>query len=224
MKGVEKFMSKFSKWLDNYWYHYKWHTIIVSFFLIIGIISTVQIFNKESYDAYVMYVGGEEIPDTKYYDILQSLKAVSSDYDEDKKHTINFGKLAFVSDPENNMASTINSPTVQFLSNLVVQPYYIYLMDVEVYKLYEDSGVFVPISELFNDVPQEWYYDDTAVYFDKTDYANSFAGVDGLGENTLLVMKIIPYFSSKRVTAAERESYENHLDMLKNILSYRKNG
>ena len=98
------------------------------------------------------------------------------------------------------------------------------MMDVEVYKLYEDSGVFVPISELFNDVPEEWYYDDTAIYFDKTDYANSFAGVDGLGENTLLVMKIIPYASSKRVAAAERESYENHLDMLKNILSYRKNG
>ena len=217
-------MSKFLKWLDNYWYHYKWPTIIVAFFLIIGTISIVQLANKETYDAYVMYVGGEEIPDTKYYDILQSLKAVSSDYDEDKKHTINFGKLAFVSDPENNMASTINSPTVQFLSNLVVQPYYIYLMDVEVYKLYQDSGVFVPISELFNDVPEEWYYDDTAVYFDKTDYANSFAGVDNLGENTLLVMKIIPYASSKRVAAAEREAYENHLDMLKNILSYRKNG
>ncbi|MBE6666472.1 MAG: hypothetical protein E7603_09715 [Ruminococcaceae bacterium] len=217
-------MSKFLKWLDNYWYHYKWHTIIVAFFLIIGIISTVQIFNRETYDAYVMYVGGEEIPDTKYYDIMQSLKAVSSDYDGNKEHKINFGKMAFISDPENNMASTINSPTVQFLSNLVVQPYYIYLMDVEVYKLYKDSGVFVPISELMTDVPEDWYYDETAVYFDKTDYANSFAGVDKLGENTLLVIKIMPYASSKRVAAAERTSYENHLDMLKNILSYRKNG
>ena len=43
-------MSKFLKWLDNYWYHYKWHTIIVAFFLIIGIISTVQIFNRETYE------------------------------------------------------------------------------------------------------------------------------------------------------------------------------
>ena len=217
-------MSKFLKWLDNYWYHYKWHTIIISFFLIIGIISTVQIFNKKTYDAYVMYVGGEEIPDTKYYDILQSLKAVSSDYDGDKEQNINFSKMAFISDPENNMASTVNTPTVQFLSNLVVQPYYIYLMDVEVYKLYEDAGVFVPISELYTDIPEDWFYDETAVYFDKTDYANSFPGVDDLGENTLLVMKIVPYSSSKRVAAAERQSYENHLDMLKNILSYRKNG
>ena len=217
-------MSKFLKWLDNYWYHYKWHTIIVTFFLVIGIISTVQIFNKESYDAYVMYVGGQDIPDTQYYDILQSLKAVSSDYDANKEHKINFAKSAFISDPENNMASMINAPTIQNLSTLVVQPYYIYLMDVEVYKLYKDSGVFYSISKIIKDVPEDWYYDETAVYFDKTDYANSFAGVDDLGENTLLVIKIIPPVPSKRVAKAEQEAYENHLDMLKNILSYRKNG
>ena len=217
-------MSKFLKWLDNYWYHYKWHTIIVSFFLIIGTISMVQIFNREKYDAYVMYVGDKAIPDTQYHDIMQSLKEVSSDYDGDKKHTINFSQTAFITDPENNLASSINASAIQYLSNLVVQPYYIYLMDVEVYKLYKDSGVFVPISEIVSDLPEEWYYDDTAVYFDKTDYANSFAGVDNLGENTLLVIKIMPYASSKRVAAQERQAYDNHLDMLKNILSYRKNG
>ena len=97
-------------------------------------------------------------------------------------------------------------------------------MDVEVYKLYKDSGIFVPISEIVSDLPEEWYYDDTAVYFDRTDYANSFVGVDNLGENTLLVIKIMPYSSSKRVASQERRAYDNHLDMLKNILSYRKNG
>jgi hypothetical protein len=48
--------------------------------------------------------------------------------------------------------------------------------------------------------------------------------VDNLGENTLLVIKIMPYASSKRVAAQERQAYDNHSDMLKNILSYRKNG
>ena len=217
-------MSKFLKWLDNYWYHYKWHTIIVSFFLIIGTISMVQLFTKETYDAYVMYVGEAPIPDTQYYDIMHSLKEVSDDYDGDKEHNINFAKTAFITDPENDMASTVNASAMQYLSNLVVQPYYIYLMDETVYKLYKDSGVFVPISEIVKDVPEEWYYDNTAIYFDKTDYANSFPGVDNLGENTLLVLKIMPYSSNKGVTARERQSYENHIDMLKNILSYRKNG
>jgi hypothetical protein len=222
MKGFS--MSKFLKWLDNYWYHYKWPTIVVSFFLIIGTISLVQVFNRESYDAYVMYVGDAAIPDTQYHDIIQSLKSVSSDYDENKEHSINFAKTTFITDPENNMASTVNASAMQYLSNLVVQPYYIYLMDETVYKLYKDSGVFVPISEIVKDVPEEWYYDDTAIYFDKTDYANSFPGVDNLGENTLLVLKIMPYSSNKGVTARERQSYEDHIDMLKNILSYRKNG
>ena len=217
-------MSKFLKWLDNYWYHYKWPTIIVSFFVIIGIISMVQIFNRENYDAYVMYVGDAAIPDTQYHDILNSLKDVSSDYDGDKEHNINFSKTAFITDPENDMASTVNASAMQYLSNLVVQPYYIYLMDETVYKLYKDSDIFVPISEVVSDVPEDWYYDDTAVYFDKTDYANSFAGVDNLGENTLLVIKIMPYSNSKRVLERERQYYNNHLDMLKNILSYRKNG
>jgi hypothetical protein len=192
--------------------------------LLIGTISTVQIFNRDQYDAYVMYVGEAAIPDTQYYDIMQSLKAVSSDYDGDKEHNINFAKTAFITDPENNMASTINASAIQYLSNLVVQPYYIYLMDVEVYKLYKDSGVFVPISELGTEIPEDWYYDDTAVLFSKTDYANSFPGIDNLGENTLLVIKIMPYSTSKSVTAKERQSYDYHLDMLKNILSYRKNG
>ena len=217
-------MSKFLKWLDNYWYHYKWPTIIVSFLVLIGTISMVQIFNRDQYDAYVMYVGDATIPDTQYYDIMQSLKAVSSDYDGDKEHNINFAKTTFITDPENNMASTVNASAVQYLSNLVVQPYYIYLMDVEVYKLYKDSGVFVPISELGTQIPEDWYYDDTAVLFSKTDYANSFPGIDNLGENTLLVIKIMPYSSSKSVMAKERQSYNDHLDMLKNILSYRKNG
>ena len=73
--AVEK--GKFLKWLDNYWYHYKWHTIIVSFFLIIGAISITQLFGRVSYDAYLMYVGDETIPDTQYQDIIDSLTFVN---------------------------------------------------------------------------------------------------------------------------------------------------
>ena len=215
-------MSKFLKWLDNYWYHYKWPTIIVAFFLIIGTISVVQLFNRETYDAYIMYVGDETIPDTQYQDIMDSLKQVSKDYNQDGEHNINFSKMSFISDEENEMASTVNAGTVQYLSNMVVQPYYLYLMSPAVYDTYKDSGIFIPISEVVDGVPAEWYHDDTAVYFDKTEFANSFAGVNDLGEDTLLVIKMVPYSSSKSVSKSERASYEHHLDILKNILSYRK--
>ena len=220
-------MSKFLKWLDNYWYHYKWPTIIVAFFLIIGTISIVQLANKETYDAYVMYVGDATILDTQYYDILDSLKKVSKDYNGDKEHKVNFAKSAFISDPENDMASTVNAGTIQFLTNMSVQPYYLYLMSPTVYEMYKE--VFIPISELVandenftKDVPEDWFYDDTAIYFNKTDYANSFVGVNDLGEDTLLVIKMVPFSYSKSTDKAERAAYQNHCDMLNNILSYRK--
>ena len=75
-------MSKVLKWIDNFWYHYKWTFIVVTFFLVIGIILTFQLITKEDYDAYIMYVGDTTIPDTMYQDILDSLEVVVKDYDE----------------------------------------------------------------------------------------------------------------------------------------------
>ena len=34
--------NKFIKWLDNFWYHYKWPTIIVAFFLFVGVVCFAQ--------------------------------------------------------------------------------------------------------------------------------------------------------------------------------------
>ncbi len=38
--------GKVYQWFDNFWYHHKWKTIIISFFLIVFIICTVQMCNR----------------------------------------------------------------------------------------------------------------------------------------------------------------------------------
>ena len=102
-------MSKVLKWLDNFWYHYKWVVIIVVFFLIVGIVLTVQLVTRQNYDAYIMYLGDASIPDTQYQDILDSFKKVAGDYNEDEKILINFAKTAYITDKDNEMANSINS-------------------------------------------------------------------------------------------------------------------
>jgi hypothetical protein len=215
-------MSKISKWLDNFWYHYKWPTLIITFFVALAIVLTVQLVSRENYDVYIMYVGDDAIPDTQYYDIQKSLNSVCKDYNEDEEILVNFSRTAFISDEEHEMASTVNASATQFLSSMSVQPYYIYLMTPLVYDIYKDNGIFIPISELEIDIPEEWYYDETAVSFSETDYARSHAGVDGLSEDLLLVIKCVPYSHSKSTEAKERKSFENHYDLLKSILEYRK--
>ena len=49
--------GKLESWLDNYWYHYKWPTIIVAFFLIVFLVCTLQLCTKESSDIMITYAG-----------------------------------------------------------------------------------------------------------------------------------------------------------------------
>ena len=213
-------MSKVLKWLDNFWYHYKWVAIIVTFFLIIGIILIVQLVGRTHYDAYIMYMGNSSIPDTKYQDIMDAFDKVMDDYNGDGEVLLNFSRTNYISDDENPMAGSINSTALQYMSTMTVQPYYIYLIDAELYELYRDSDIFVPVTELVDDIPEEWLYDDTAVYFDVTDFAVGNAGVNDLGSDTLLVIKNIPYTSSDSVYEAEKEAFDHHVDLLRKILEY----
>ena len=214
-------MSKALKWIDNFWYHYKWTFIIVTFFLVVGIILTVQLVTKEDYDAYIMYVGDTYIPDTMYQDIVDSLETVVKDYDENGEIKVNFQRLGFITDKENELAGSVNASATSYLSSMVVQPQYLYLVTPEVYEIYSDSGIFLPISELIPNAPTEWFYDDTALLFNKMTYSRTNAGVDSLGADVLLVIKTMPYAkegSAKYVS--EKASYEHHLDILKNMLAY----
>ncbi len=216
-------MSKALKWLDNFWYHHKWTVIITTFFVSLVVVLAVQLISRENYDAYIMYVGDAAIPDTQYQDIQKSLLSVAKDYDENGEIVLNFSRTAFISDEEHEMASTVNASATEFLSSLSVQPYYIYLMTPLVYELYKDNeGVFVPISEIEIDIPEEWYYDEQAVYFSKTDFSKYHAGVDSLGEDVVMVIKSVPYSYSDSVEAKERKAFEHHYDLLKSILEYRK--
>lgn len=49
------------KWLENYWYHYKWHTLIGGAAIILVVVLIAQLAAKVNYDALFMYVGDDYI-------------------------------------------------------------------------------------------------------------------------------------------------------------------
>ena len=54
--GTElSFGKKALKWLDNFWYHYKWPTIIAAFFIAVFAICIAQAVTRSEYDMYVRY-------------------------------------------------------------------------------------------------------------------------------------------------------------------------
>ena len=74
-EGIQ-FKSKFAKWFDNYWYHYKWITIGAVFLIVVIIVSIVQSVEKKKEDITLVYAGPEYITATQTASIQDVFNAV----------------------------------------------------------------------------------------------------------------------------------------------------
>ncbi len=77
---VEK--GKFLTWLDNFWYHYKWPTIVICLFAVILFVCTFQMCSKEPIDIFITYAGPAPFYSVKKKDIeaIEDIEAVFAEY------------------------------------------------------------------------------------------------------------------------------------------------
>ena len=68
--------TKLEKWFDNFWYHYKWHTIITLFFVVVVLVCTLSTCQREIYDSTVLYAGPAYLDSEKRAGIEAVFEAV----------------------------------------------------------------------------------------------------------------------------------------------------
>lgn len=205
------------KWLENYWYHYKWATIISAFFITVAVICIVQIASKKDYNIYIRYVGDSVITGTQYDDMTGALEKIISG---DKKDSVNFAQVAYISDEDNPYKNEKNAVARETLSSMLVQPYYIYIMDLTAYNDYKDSGVFAPLSSIFEEDITDISYDEYALYLSKTEFLKNAPGMEWVEEDTVIVIKIVPYdsvFTGKK-SKSELASFDIHKEFLRSMV------
>ena len=205
------------KWLENYWYHYKWATIISAFFITVAVICIVQIASKKDYNIYIRYVGDSVITGTQYDDMTGALEKIVSG---DKKDSVNFAQVAYISDEDNPYKNEKNAVARETLSSMLVQPYYIYIMDLTAYNDYKDSGVFAPLSSIFEEDVTDISYDEYALYLSKTEFLKNAPGMEWVEEDTVIVIKIVPYDSVFTGKKSKRElaSFDIHKEFLRSMV------
>ncbi len=208
---------KVKKWLENFWYHYKWPFIIGVFFVVIAVVCFSQMATKESYDMYIRYVGDNEITREAYQDIKNSFERTKLDANGDKKTAVAFDQVVYISDPDNVLINEMNALAKDTLSALVAQSYYIYLMDTAAYEVYSDYGAFEELDKIFDTDMSDIAYDKCAVYFNQTEFYKNNPGMEWVDDDVILVLKIAPYKMSTKPTkhAAEIESFEFHKELFK---------
>ena len=211
---------KVKKWLENFWYHYKWPVIIAAFFMAISAVCISQMASKEHYDMYIRYVGDAEITDTQRQDIKRAFEKTGLDSNDDEKTVVSFEQVAYISDSENILMNEINALAKETLSVLVSQQYYIYLMDEAAYELYKDSGAFEELDRIFDYDISNIAYDGYAIRFSETEFCKNSPGMEWVEEDVVMVLKVAPYKLSTKPTkdSAEVESFEFHREMFKLIV------
>ena len=222
--------------LENFWYHYKWHTIAAVFALVVVIICLVQCGKQVEYDVYVMYAGGEtfsrqskdgDIP--RYNQMVDGFERFATDYDGKNGATVSFSDL-FIPSPEEKEQLGTNadyssmSQDIQPLNDrMAYSEYYVFLVSKYVYDQYHvrsETEMFAPIKQYCPEGNDFVFEGENAIYLASTDLYK-LAPFSSLPEDTLICIRIKSAFSSAFGKDKTDKFYRRAEEYLTAILAYK---
>lgn len=225
------------KWLENYWYHYKWHTVFVLFFAVMLTVMGVQMCSRKSNDIYIIYAGPELISDERREQIQDAFQQMmTEDYDGDGVKSVDFMDLILMNHEELKQAYKnganqyfLNEGTVeQAKETLSVQAmagdYVIFLIDSEWYKDLHNASAFVPfneLSELGLSFPEGGKrYDDCSYYLNSLDFAKFFSCFEGFQDDTLVCVRRMTTAASIKGKKKTEKHYARHVEYYEDIINF----
>jgi len=229
----------FSQWFENFWYHYKWHSLIALFLAFTITVCSLQMCQKESYDIHVMYAGGYEIErksDTgatpAYQTMLSSIVRAAADYDENGSVTVNLRDLFVLTNEEiekieSEKGIEVNYPLVKenldvFLQNLSVSDYYVCFLSKAMYDQYskiDGVDIFHDLTPYVNADTHLEYYTNSAIYLSSTGFA-TMPGIKDMPEDTVICLRKITLVASHFNKDKAEEQFACAEKLLKSILNF----
>lgn len=234
-EGIAIKKTGFLRWLDNFWYHYKWHTIATVFILIVLSVCLVNcVNNSKTDDAIFTYAGPKEFfsnPKEK-----QNVEGVLTNlskkvYGEDAEIEIALNSFLiyseeqikeiesehFISETEKLKVDTaFNTGESQRLDEyLQTGESYILMLDPSIYdRFIGDNGTterLVPLSEIYGEAP-EGANDNYSVRLGDTSIYRNITELQCLPEDTLLCIH-----HRLLISVMSQEEYDKQVNIFKDM-------
>lgn len=234
--------SSFAHRLENFWYHYKWHTLAALFIVFVVVVCTLQTCSRESYDVYILYAGDREVKRTsatggviEYETLLDDLTRVGEDFDGNGQVSVNLKTLFSltaeqIKEVEATPGVEVNYTLLQqdaetLPSLLTVGNYYLCFFSESVYRenrLRDGVELFVPLTSYTEGVEGIRFADgaEDAVYLASLDFG-SLPLLADFPEDTVVCLRALTPFA-ERTDRGSREMFTRSETVLKNILAYKK--
>lgn len=217
--------------MRNFWYHYKWHTVItvvVALFLFIGI---NQVKNKEDFDLSVMYAGPAVINGEIYTQVSDSLsQLLDTDVDGNGKKSVYLYPFTYMTDEQVKAemakweAQGIHDVSFDKQSNEEAHTNFnnmvftgecgVMFLDKSLFEQVRDAGGLVTLESVLGTTP-EGALDEYGVTLANVDAWKFYTALHVMPEDTVLCLRgpstVGGVFSSKkqaqRIFEANREFF-----------------
>ncbi len=227
---MEKTSTKsltFKEKSENFWYHYKWHTIVVVFFLIVAIMIISSVISKEEPDVLLYYGGPAYFSDDAIGSVENAFEQVMrEDANNDGKKLTQLivttvlsgdqvatkvmdareeGDIVFMGD--------LGAANNEYNQEILYGQGIICLLDK---AHYEESKERMQRFDALVDkdmLPDKIFTDGKGVYLKDTAFGKYFEVFDGLPDDTVLCIKIKPLH-------IEQDKYDTATDLLAATLCF----
>lgn len=223
--------NRFSRWFDNFWYHYKWVTLFVLLAVVVLVIGVWQIATREDPEYVLMYAGPGAYSELKISSMEQGIASLTGDEETDV-HIYNYYILSSKQIEEVNAQGqadgtgvTANTTLIamnreSFHNTVLAGNAVIMLLDPHLYAELRDQGLksiadYVPAG---TEAPFT-YVDETCmgVYLSQTALADLPAFSD-LPEDTIVCIRSEVTVSGMFNTDKAREEHARYTPLILKVL------
>ena len=230
--------------LSNFWYHYKWQTIVLFFTIFVIIVCAAQCAGNTRYDIQVLYAGNhafgrvsEDGGFSEYSTAVSSLAELAEDYDKNGEVNVSFLDLYLLtseeiaeieSDPDASRLSyqLLQENSSMLKSNLDMSDYYVCFLSERLFIQYSEGdsnlGRFAKIAE-YTAVGKEYdFVSEYGIRLSSLDVKN-MPGLSSLdAEDTVVCIRNVSAASSIFGKETSTEQFQRGEELLRKILSYSK--
>ena len=226
MTKLEKVKSK----IENFFYHYKWHTLIALFFTFVITIMAVQMCTRDDYDISVMYAGPEIISDGENAAVEKVLLQLVNNgaAEKDIKDRAVLYDLLVLNDEQlgeiyEQYGATVSSQTVTknretFYYQVLSDEFFLLFLSPECYTTYRQQDCIVPLNYMgVNEMAiYADRYDDYAFRISDLDLAKFYTAFNAFPPDTLVCIKRVN--TMNKGNGAELQ--KTHIELYKKMLAF----
>ena len=225
------------EWFENYWYHYKWATIITAFFVIIGIIMIGQVVTKENADVNILYAGPQWFLGSEIRGIENAfVQTMTEDYNGDGKKVVVLKDITLLTDGqidyklESALAEGIDDLVINRVENqkmrgsltteIMAGESIICLLDPYWFDFIKAESGFMTLQDILGYKPEN-AFDDYGIYLKDTEFGKFFTIFELLPDDTVLCVRRMTVLSVFKGAKKEEERYAWHTQMFKDIINFK---